>query len=600
VITRFVRRSSLLLMLPMLTAGGVQLRAQGGSAGEPVTYSKDVAPIVFARCAACHHPDGPAPFSVLSYAAIRQHARQIAAVTASRYMPPAKAEHGYGEFVGQQRLTDAEIQMLTRWVDGGAPEGDPRDLPAAPTIARGWQLGTPDLVVPLPSYDLPASGSDTFRIFVVPIPAASTRFVRGFEFHPGATSIVHHANIRIDRTPASRRLDEEDPRPGYDGLLSHSATYPDGHFLAWTPGQAAPLLPKGLAWRLDPNTDLVVELHLQPTGKAETIQPEIGLYFTNDPPAQIPGMLRLGRQNIDIAPGQKNYIVTDSFTLPVPVDVLAVQPHAHYRAREVSGTATLPDGSVKPLILIRDWDFRWQQVYRYVHPLSLPAGTTLSMRYVYDNSADNPRNVTQPPQRVIWGQRSADEMGDLWIQVLTRTDRDLDRLLAALHPKVVAEDIVGYQARISAEPDSAPLHDDVALLYLDQGNVRQAVEHFERSVQLRPGSARAQFNLGTALAFGGALDAAIDHYRRALALEPDYALAHNNLGGLLLQRGDVANARLHLERALALDPANADVQFNAGRLYRQTGDGRACASFERALAARPGWEAARSELASCR
>jgi tetratricopeptide (TPR) repeat protein len=191
-------------------------------------------------------------------------------------------------------------------------------------------------------------------------------------------------------------------------------------------------------------------------------------------------------------------------------------------------------------------------------------------------------------------------MGDLWIQVLTRTDRDLDRLLDAFHPKVVAEDIIGYQARISAEPDSAPLHDDVALLYLDQGNARKAVEHFERSAQLRPGSARAQFNLGTALAFGGALDAAMEHYRRALALDPDYALAHNNLGGLLLQRGDVANARQHLERALALDPSNADVQFNAGRLYRQTGDPRACASFGRALAARPGWEAARSELASCR
>jgi mono/diheme cytochrome c family protein len=593
-------RRALCLVAAMMALAGVTLGAQPAAPAAPVTYSKDVAPIVFARCASCHHPGGPAPFSVLTYSAIRQHAQQIAGLTASRYMPPVKPEPGYGDFVGQRRLTDEELSTLQRWVAGGALEGDQRDLPPPPAIAVGWQLGTPDLVVKLPAYDLPASGTDQFRIFVVRVPNTAVKYVRGLEFQPGSTNIVHHANIRVDRTPNSRRLDEEDPRPGYEGLLAHSATYPDGHFLAWTPGQAAPFLPKGLAWRLDPGTDLVVELHLQPTGKLETIQPSIGLYFTTDPPQRTPGMLRLGRQSIDIAPGQRDYVLTDSFTVPVPISVLALQPHAHYRAREVSGTATLPDGSTKPLILIRDWDFRWQQVYRYVTPLRLPAGTTLSMRYVYDNSADNPRNVTQPPQRVIWGQRSGDEMGDLWIQVLTDTDRDLDRLLTAFRPKVIAEDIIGYEARISAEPDSVPLHDDVALLYLDEGNVRKAVEHFERSAVLRPTSAPAQFNLGTALAFGGALDAAIAAFQRALALSPDYALAHHNLGAVLLTRGDLAGAREHLLRSEQLDPGNPEVHLDVGRLYRKTGDPRACGEFQRALADRPGWADAERELAQCK
>jgi Flp pilus assembly protein TadD len=373
--------------------------------------------------------------------------------------------------------------------------------------------------------------------------------------------------------------------------------YPDGHFLAWTPGQAAPLLPKGLAWRLEPGTDLVVELHLQPTGKREVVEPAIGLYFGSDPPERTPGMLRLGRQNIDIAAGKNDYVLTDSFVLPVDVDVLAVQPHAHYRAREVRGTATLPDGSTIPLIYIRDWDFRWQQVYRYVTPLSLPKGTTIAMRYGYDNSAANPRNITRPPQRVVWGQRSSDEMGDLWLQVLTRSDRDLDTLLTAFQPKVIAEDIVGYEARIRVEPESAPLHDDVALLYLEERQFDRAVTHFRESVRLRPASAAARYNLGTALAMGGALDPAVAEYERALELRPDYGLAHNNLGALLLQTGDLAGASRHLSEAVRLDPRNAEALDNLGRLNRRLGDSRtARTQFEQALAARPDWVTALIDL----
>lgn len=580
------------------TPGAAQTPAAAPPAAA-TTFTEHVAPIVFKRCVTCHHPEGPAPFSLLTYASARQHARQMAMVTASRYMPPVKAEPSPRPFVNQERLTPAEIAVFERWAAGGALEGPRAALPPVPRIESGWQLGTPDLVVPMPAYEVAASGTDVFRIFVIRLPTDRPRYVRGLEFRPGPSNVVHHANIRVDRTPASRRLDADDPGPGYEGLLSHSAIYPDGHFLAWTPGQAAPLLPKGLAWRLEPNTDLVVELHLQPTGKPDAIHPMIGLYFTDDPPAQTPGMIRLGKQNIDISPGDSRYIVTDSVTLPVPVRVLALQPHAHYRARQVEGTATLPDGTRLSLIDIPDWDFRWQQVYRYQTPVALPAGTTLAMRYVYDNSAENPRNVTQPPQRVIWGQRSADEMGDLWIQVLTANDADLDRLLATMRPKVIAEDIVGYEARIRAEPDSAPLHDDVALLYLEQGQTAPAVRHFERSALLRPQSAAAQFNLGTALAFSGLTEDAERRYRDALRLSPDYALAHNNLGGLLLQRGATAEARTHLEAAVRLDPANADARFNLGRLLSPGDPAAACAQFAEAVRLRPGWEAAAQALAAC-
>jgi hypothetical protein len=213
-------------------------------------------------------------------------------------MPPWKAEPVSGDFIGQQRLSDGEIDLIQRWVDGGALEGDPRDLPPQPRIASGWELGKPDLIVSLSqAYTLAAEGSDVFRIFVIPLPTDRLRYVRGLEFHPGNPKVVHHANIRIDRTPASRTFDAQDPEPGYEGLMAHSAVYPEGHFLGWTPGQVAPLLPKGLAWRLDRGTDLVVELHMQPSGKPERVQPTVGLFFGDDPPERTPLMLRLGRQN---------------------------------------------------------------------------------------------------------------------------------------------------------------------------------------------------------------------------------------------------------------------------------------------------------------
>ncbi len=450
----------------------------------------------------------------------------------------------------------------------------------------------------MPAYTLPPDGTDVFRIFVVPLPVNATRYVRGLEFRTGSPNVVHHANIRVDRTSASRAFDDADPAPGYDGLIARSAGYPDGHFLAWTPGQVAPLLPKGLAWTLSPGTDLVVELHMQPTGKPELVQPTIGLFFGSDPPERTPAMLRLGRQNIDIAPGDKRYMVTDTFVLPVDVDVLALQPHAHYRAREIRGTATRPDGSVETLIEIKDWDFRWQQVYRYVDPVHLPKGTRLAMEYRYDNSADNPRNVQQPPQRVRWGQRSNDEMGDFWLQVLTRDDRDLDTLAAAFRPKQLAEDIVGYEARIAIEPSSVELHDDIAMLYLETGRTGDAVRNFAESARLRPSSAATHFNLATALTMAGRRAEAADEYQKALALRPAYALAHNNLGVLLLQQGQADAALAHFAEAVRADPDYAEALDNLGRVRLQRGEWRqGVDALERAVQLRPDWPAALTDLA---
>src|SRR5262249_52408880 len=218
-------------------------------------FTRDIAPIVFDKCAVCHHPSGSASFSLLTYSDVKRRAAQIAIVTKNRIMPPWRAE-SVGQFIGQHPLTDPEIDLIQRWVEGGAPEGDRRYLPDAPQWPDGWQLGTPDLILPFPSgYTLPADGSDVFRVFVIHVPVEATRYVRALEFRPGNPKVVHHADIRMDPTPASRHFDEQDPEPGYSGLLALSAAYPDGHLLGWAPGELALPLPKGLEWRLEPGTD---------------------------------------------------------------------------------------------------------------------------------------------------------------------------------------------------------------------------------------------------------------------------------------------------------------------------------------------------------
>ena len=536
------------------------------------TFSKDIAPIVFDACVSCHRASGPGPFPLTSYDEVRRRATQIAKVTASRFMPPWKVEPGIGHFVGQRLLADTEIATIDQWAKNGAPEGDPKALPPLPKFADGWLLGRPDLIVrPDAAYSLPAQDTDAFRIFAIRIPITKRSYVTGIEFRPGNARVVHHANIRIDRTPSTRRLDDADPLPGYDGLMPRTAEYPDGHFLGWTPGQIAPLVQPELAWTLEPGSDLVVQLHLQPSGAVEEVRPEIGLYFTNHEPERAPTILRLGSQGIDIPPGESRYVIRDSYLLPVGVQLLAIQPHAHYRAKEIRGLATFPDGTSRLVMHIRDWDFRWQHVYREETPIALPKGTRLSMEYTYDNSSTNVRNPELPPARVYWGQRSRDEMGDLWFQLLAANDRDRARLSAEITAKMTGEDIVGYETMLKVNPNDAELHDDVALLYMGLGFAANAVRHFQASAAIKPESAAAHFNLGTAYAQAGRFEDSIKSFREALARRPDYALAHGNLGRVLLIKGDVAGALGEYQEAVRIDPGNPQNLLGLSEAYAARG-----------------------------
>src|SRR6185295_7366527 len=271
------------------------------------------------------------------------------------------------------------------------------------------------------------------------------------------------ATMELDPTGASRHLDEHDPEPGYEGLIAHTSMAPDGYFLDWAPGHTPYVAPDGMAFPVEPNSDLVLMLHLRPSGKEETVQASVGLYLSDTPPTRVPALLRLTRQDLEIPAGEKR-VVTSTFTLPVDLDLYTVQPHAHNLAREIEGFATLPDGTQKPLLYVKDWDFNWQDVYRYVSPVFLPAGTVVSARWNYDNSADNPRNPNRPPKRVTFGQRTSDEMAELWFQVLPRNQADRELFTRAMRARLLSENIKGYEMMLQADRDNAALHDDVALL----------------------------------------------------------------------------------------------------------------------------------------
>jgi len=265
----------------------------------------------------------------------------------------------------------------------------------------------------------------------------------------------------------------------------------------------------------------------------------------------------------------------------------------------VTGIATLPDGTTRPLISIPDWDLRWQHVYRYQAPVPLPKGTTVTMRYRYDNSSGNPRNPASPPVRVPWGQQSSEEMGDFWLQVMPKSPDERQLLDQAFRAKWMAADIIGLESLIRREPGRAALRDDIAVLYMELDRPAEAVPHFEAAVKLKPESAAAHFNYGTALAGAGKPQEAVEQYQQALEIRPDYAIAHNNLGSALLQLGRVQEALASFREATRIDPRLDEAHLNAGLISRALGDAaEALLRFRRAVELNPNRVTAVANLAS--
>jgi Flp pilus assembly protein TadD len=591
----------------------------------PPTFTADVAPIVYSRCAPCHHDGGAGPFPLTNYEQVRRRARQIVKVTGRRYMPPWPPVQGHGDFVGERRLTDDAIGTLAAWVKAGSPKGDAA-VPASPSFPPSWQLGTPDLVLTAPSgFVLDADGDDRFHNFVLAAPLHETKYVRAIEILPGAPRLVHHANVLVDRSGWARRRDAADHAVGFPGMdleIVSDRFEPDSHFLFWKPGSPPLPEPDDMAWRLDPGADLVLNMHLQPSGKREEVRPSIGLYFTNRAPTREPMLLQLEHDGaLDIPAGDAAFTVTDELTLPVDVQLLAVYPHAHYVGHEVEGTARLPDGSTRWLVHIADWDLNWQAVYRLRTPMALPKGTIVSMKWVYDNSSRNERNPHDPPQRVRAGDRASDEMAHLWLQVLPQRAEDRALLqeatmrarlekypgdfVALVNLGSVLESagkgdeaIAVLRGAVAARPDHAQARNMLGTALQAQGHLDEAAAEFVQAMKLQPGYLDPEYNLGVVLLAKGRPAQAIARFERVLQASPDDAAALSDLGSAYAMLGRFDRATQCFERSLSLRPQNAQAAFNLGLIaLRRANLVEARRRFEQALAIDPANEEYRSALA---
>jgi hypothetical protein len=415
-----------------------------------VTFNGQVASIIYRNCSACHRPGEAAPFSLLSYRDAATHGQMIAAATSARVMPPWRAEPASYAYRDERRLSEADIETLRAWVKGGMAEGSGK-APAPPRFASGWQLGEPDLVVEMPAaYHVKADGPDVYRNIALQLGLTEDKWITAIEMRPTARAAVHHVLYFADPNGRVHLKPNEGSEPGFGGMRAGGATMPLG---GWAVGAQPHFFPEGLALRLPQGSDLVIQYHFHPTGKPETEKSTVGLYFAKQPPErnlisiQLPPVYSLF-SGLDIPAGEKDFVIRDSFTLPVDTDAAGVSAHAHYLARTMKLTATLPDGAVKTLLEIRDWNFNWQDQYFFKDMVELPRGTRLDAEIHWDNSAGNPNNPANPPVRVTWGEQSKDEMGALTLIAVPHRQADY----RVLQRDVMQKRATLAQQRIFADP----------------------------------------------------------------------------------------------------------------------------------------------------
>jgi hypothetical protein len=408
-----------------------------------VDFRRDVAPILRAKCAGCHRPGEVAPFPLLTYGDAESRAKTIAAVVEKGLMPPWKPVHGFGEFQNERRLTKREAEQVVKWASSAKAErGGEERTQEVPSESPAWKLGEPDLVIGMPKpFAIAAEGSDEYRCFVVPVPRGIHQYIRAWEFQPGNRRTVHHALFFLDSSHEGARRAESEG--GSYSCFGVPGFMPSGSLGGWSPGSAPFTATEGTAaGHVRAGEDLVMQIHYHATGKPEADQSRIGLYFDktysvrNPPPKRVVDVALVSKQ-IDIPAGEAAYKVQDHFTLPIDVWAIGIIPHAHYIARQVQCRATLPDGKIRWLLRIDDWDFNWQDQYRYAKAFVLPRDTRLDMEIVYDNSAHNPRNPNVPPQRVVWGPDSTDEMAGVHLQAIPVRMEELPELGQALWGKIM-------------------------------------------------------------------------------------------------------------------------------------------------------------------
>lgn len=384
--------------------------AQAAEAKKAVTFTKDVAPILFEQCTSCHRPGEVAPFPLLNYQDAKKRAKQIALVTESKFMPPWKADPKFGEYHDARVLTKEQIETLQAWAENGAVEGNKRDMPPVPKFTQGWTLGEPDMVIePKETYTLAAEGDDEYRCFVVPSNLTEDRYVSAVEVRPGNSAVVHHVLLFLDTNGKARELDEKTPGPGYVTFGGVGFT-PSGSLGGWAPGNLPRHLPKGVGTLMPKGSDVVLQVHYHRSGKPEKDRTRVGIYFSKEKVDKRMRVLPVLSLRLRIPAGEANYVTRGAMPVMDDITIHQVTPHMHLLGKEMTVTANLPDGKQTPLVRIPDWDFNWQTTYALKNPLKVPQGSNIGLVARYDNSSSNPRNPSNPPKPVGWGEATTDEM----------------------------------------------------------------------------------------------------------------------------------------------------------------------------------------------
>ncbi len=393
------------------------------------TFNQDIAPIIYHNCSSCHRPGEAAPFALLSYHDTVRKAKTIAKLTTSHAMPPWKPEEASYAYRDERRLTEGEIALIQDWVKAGTPEGS-GTAPEPPKFTAGWQLGEPDLIVEMPAaYHVPAEGPDIYRNIPVALGLTEDKWITAIEMRPTARAVVHHVLYFADPNGRAHERPQQGDEPGFSGMRT-GASVPLG---GWAVGAQPHFIPFGFALKVTKGSDLVVQYHFHPTGKPEVEKSVIGFYFAKQAPERTLTRIAMPPHyslfsGLDIPAGEKDFVIRDTYTLPVAIDVLGVGAHAHYIGKEMKMTATLPDGDVKTLLYIKDWDFAWQDRYYFEDLVPLPQGTLLDVEIHWDNSAENAHNPSIPPVRVTWGEESKDEMGSISLSAVPHDEADLATL----------------------------------------------------------------------------------------------------------------------------------------------------------------------------
>lgn len=571
-------------------------------ADRTITFNQDIEPIIRANCSSCHQENGIGPFSLLTYEDVKRRARMVEYVTQKRYMPIWKAEHGYGAFSNEHRLSEFQIDLLHQWVANGMKEGKSDHLlPPIPAPDSQWALGEPDLILKMEPYELPANGDDQYRVFVIKDAIPKGRVIRALDFQAGDQSVVHHSTIFIDYTKTLRTYDAEDPKPGYDafekgGTMEFGSAVP---VCGWAPGIGPYAYPEGVGFYVEEKADVAFENHYHLSGKASTDQSYIGIYFADQAPEKyITGSI-MGTQKLQIKAGESQFQKQIWTYVPVDIELFDLTPHMHYIGKEVKVDVHLADGGIHPLLHITDWDLRWQSVYTLRELTHIPAGSIITASFVYDNSEDNHDNPYFPPQDMFWGWGSNDEMCEVYFSYIPLRFEDYGKMLTAsitsfehFYPaekriEVHADNLQDISEQLAQEDIWSPHGRILLSSIIESGHAQTLLDLLKQQQKTRKNdptflvnwaqlmSTEAYFSMDESK-INKAGDKAVDLLYEVLKQDEEHWNASFSMGKLLLESGmeryiqdgvDILEAMISYQASLPIEDKHALPYWELGKYY---------------------------------